>query len=213
MAVYTPVSITNYNSSPPPDDGSTGVDNQLSWSKHKTKLGDPLKSAIESINTNVSAAFTTNSKPLISFTHQILTTSSSIRSATYVDSGWSVTHNKSSATSNLYIFTNFNAATFTDWSSVTSYSSYIRLANTSGTLIGGTTNDLEIFRWRDSVGSGLTTNDLIVGYSRVFKVTAANCPDGTSGNNTFDIWSKQTNAGDGGTTFINGTFFVLEVEE
>ena len=56
---YTPVTVTGYNSSPPPDNGSTGTDNQLTWAKHKTKLGDPLKTALESVNTNVTSAFAT----------------------------------------------------------------------------------------------------------------------------------------------------------
>ena len=55
---YTPVSVAGYNASPPPDDGSEIASNQLSWSKHKTKIGDPLKTALEAINTNVSDAFT-----------------------------------------------------------------------------------------------------------------------------------------------------------
>lgn len=54
---YTSVSVSNYNQNPPSDDGSTAVSNQLSWDKHKTKLSDPLKIALESINTNVAAAF------------------------------------------------------------------------------------------------------------------------------------------------------------
>lgn len=55
---YTSVSISGYNANPPPDDGTTTADNEISWAKHKTKLTDPLKTAIESINTNVAAAIT-----------------------------------------------------------------------------------------------------------------------------------------------------------
>lgn len=54
---YTPVSVSGYNSSPPSDDGSEVASNQLTWAKHKTKLGDPLKIAIEAIDTNTAAAF------------------------------------------------------------------------------------------------------------------------------------------------------------
>lgn len=54
---YTSVSISGYNSSPPPDDGSQSSDNQLAWSKHKSKLGDPIKTLSESINSNVNSAF------------------------------------------------------------------------------------------------------------------------------------------------------------
>lgn len=55
---YTPIAIAGYNASPPPDDGSEIASNQLSWAKHKTKIGDPLKVAIEAVNTNVAAALT-----------------------------------------------------------------------------------------------------------------------------------------------------------
>lgn len=55
---YTSASISGYNSSPPEDDGSAIETNQVSWSKHKNKLGDPLKTLAETINTNVDAAFT-----------------------------------------------------------------------------------------------------------------------------------------------------------
>ena len=54
---YTSVSVSGYNASPPDDDGSEVSTNQLKWSNHKDKLGDPLKTALESINTNVTAAF------------------------------------------------------------------------------------------------------------------------------------------------------------
>jgi len=54
---YTSASISGYNSSPPPDDGSTGADNTLKWSFHKDKLADPVKTLAEAVNTNVLAAF------------------------------------------------------------------------------------------------------------------------------------------------------------
>ena len=55
---YTSVSITGYNANPPEDDGTVASSNEIAWDKHKTKLGDPLKTAIESINTNVGTAIT-----------------------------------------------------------------------------------------------------------------------------------------------------------
>ena len=52
---YTPVSVIGYNSSPPPDDGSQVTSNILEWDKHKSKLTDPLKQAIETMDTNIQA--------------------------------------------------------------------------------------------------------------------------------------------------------------
>lgn len=56
---YTAVTISGYNATPPPDDGSQVSANQVTWAKHKTKLADPIKTLAESINTNVNAAFAT----------------------------------------------------------------------------------------------------------------------------------------------------------
>lgn len=54
---YTTQSISGYNSSPPADDGSKVSMNQVNWSKHKTKLTDPIKTLSEAINTELVAAF------------------------------------------------------------------------------------------------------------------------------------------------------------
>lgn len=54
---YTTVAVADYNLNPPSDDGAQTPANEINWSKHKTKLGDPLKTAIEAINTNVGSAF------------------------------------------------------------------------------------------------------------------------------------------------------------
>lgn len=54
---YVQPTLTGYNASPPPDDGTTGADNKLNWSKHKEKLGDPLKTFSEAIDSAVNTAF------------------------------------------------------------------------------------------------------------------------------------------------------------
>lgn len=56
-APYTSVTVQNYNLNAPPDDGSQTPSNEITWAKHKTKIGDPLKTALESIDTNLTAAF------------------------------------------------------------------------------------------------------------------------------------------------------------
>ena len=48
---YTTVAVSGYNSSPPADDGTAVATNQVKWSTIKTKLPDPLKTAIEAIDT------------------------------------------------------------------------------------------------------------------------------------------------------------------
>ena len=54
---YTSVVISGYNVSPPSDDGAQTSSNQLEWDKHKTKLGDPVRTLAEAVNTNALAAF------------------------------------------------------------------------------------------------------------------------------------------------------------
>ena len=222
MAVYTPVTVTGYNTSPPPDDGSTGTNNQLTWAKHKDKLGDPLKTAVEAINTNVSAAFSSNSKPIVSMTHAILATSATIRSDTYVDTSWTITHSKTSTTSTLYVQVNGMNDIFSAWDGGSNHQyTYIRLAKGSGSpasgstgdLVGGTTDDILVGDVKDDGHSVSSSSEHGFGFSRIWKVTAANCPDGTSGSQVFDIWSKTPTAAGGGTTFVMGTFMVWEIEE
>jgi microcystin-dependent protein len=53
MSNYTEVSVSGYNSSPPPDDGSTGSDNEITWSGIKTKLTDPIKTALDTTQDNI----------------------------------------------------------------------------------------------------------------------------------------------------------------
>jgi hypothetical protein len=57
MAIYTSQTITGYNSSPPPDDGSQVSANKITWSGQKTKLSDPIKTLAEAINTELVSAF------------------------------------------------------------------------------------------------------------------------------------------------------------
>lgn len=61
MALYTPPTLSGYNSSPPSDDGSSTSSNQVKWSTIKTKLGDPLSTYAQAIDTRVSAVLTTSS--------------------------------------------------------------------------------------------------------------------------------------------------------
>lgn len=55
---YTPVSVSGYNQTEPPDDGTTGSDNQITWAGIKTNLTDPLNTAIAALDTNVTSAMT-----------------------------------------------------------------------------------------------------------------------------------------------------------
>ncbi len=54
---YDSVSVTGYNSNPPSDDGAQTEANRGKWSTIKTKLGDPLNTAVAAINAAVLSAF------------------------------------------------------------------------------------------------------------------------------------------------------------
>lgn len=54
---FTSASVSGYNSNPPPDDGSQTEANRVKWATIKTKLPDPLKTALEADITNTAAAF------------------------------------------------------------------------------------------------------------------------------------------------------------
>lgn len=53
--IYTTVTISGYNASPPPDDGSQTSANIVQWSKHKLKIGDPIKTGVEAVNAQLLA--------------------------------------------------------------------------------------------------------------------------------------------------------------
>ncbi len=184
----------------------TGSDSISQGDDHIRLIKTVLKNSLPNV--------TTATTPLVSVTHAILSNSSTLRSDTYVDTGWSITHDKVSATSTLYVHVDGMNDIFSAWDDGSSHQyTYIRLSNTSGTLIVGTTDNLKVGDIKDAVGSGLSSNEYGFGFSHTWKVTAANCPDGTSGNNSFDIWSKQPKALGGGTTFEAGTMMVWEIEE
>lgn len=54
---YSSVIIRNYNLNPPTDGGEETAANEITWAKHKNKLGDPLRVAIDAIIENVDLGF------------------------------------------------------------------------------------------------------------------------------------------------------------
>lgn len=56
-APYTSVSISGYNANPPASDGTQTEANRVEWDTIKTKLPDPLKTAIEAMDANIITGF------------------------------------------------------------------------------------------------------------------------------------------------------------
>jgi hypothetical protein len=121
---------------------------------------------------------------------------------------------KISSTSNLYIqFTDYinTACNFTA-SSTCTVTGYLGADDTDpATIIGGTSAYLMVFSDDVGEGSGVTW-DISNTFSRTFKVTAANCPDGTTGTNTFN-WVYKVNDRDQTTLTNQASWMVWEVEE
>jgi len=58
MATYTPPTISNYNDTPPTNDGSEdNVNNLVDWDRHIDEIGDPLNNYIDAVNTETDSAF------------------------------------------------------------------------------------------------------------------------------------------------------------
>lgn len=54
---YTTESVSGYNATPPADDGTVSEANKLKWSTIKTKLPDPIKTALENIDSKLTTHF------------------------------------------------------------------------------------------------------------------------------------------------------------
>ena len=54
---YVGPTVVGYNATPPANDGSEVSANQLDWDKHLDKIGNPLKTFMEAVDTAVLAAF------------------------------------------------------------------------------------------------------------------------------------------------------------
>ena len=54
---YTSQTISGYNATPPADDASQVASNRVEWAKHIDKIGGPLKTLAEAINSQNVTAF------------------------------------------------------------------------------------------------------------------------------------------------------------
>jgi len=169
----------------------------------------------QALTTNAAGAlvFSTQGK-VLGTTHKI--DSSSNRPAsndTYENTGMTVAHTKLSATSNLYIqfdcyinaSSNFTSAAFVQ------ITGYLGASDADpATIIAGTSAHTMILFEDVGEGAGVTW-DFTNTFSRTYKVTAANCPDGTTGVNTFR-WVDKFNDRDQTTAVRAATWMVWEVE-
>jgi hypothetical protein len=133
---------------------------------------------------------------------------------TYANTGMTVTHTKLSPTSTLYIqfdcFLNI-ACNYTE-SEEAKITGYLGGSGSPATIITGTTADLVMILFEDPIDDASITWDATNTFSRTFKVTAAACPDGTSGPNTF-VWVYKMNKRGQMDTSNKCSWAVWEVED
>ena len=175
--------------------------------------GDDHIRLIKSVLKNSFPTVASATTPIVSVTHSLPASSGYMRNeTTYATTGQTITHTKVSSTSTLYItyngqlngVCNFDSGSFQAW---------VRLANSSGTLIVGTTDD-NMWGFTDDVDhSGNPSWDFLHGVTHTWKVTSANCPDGTTGANTFTLYGKIREYDDGGVTYTQGSMICMEVEQ
>lgn len=134
---YTEVTISSYNSNPPTDDGSSDSSNLITWAGVKTKLGDPINTAIASVDDNVASACN-------SLDTSITAAESSITASSAVIAASASSAGAPSGTQMFFVQT----AAPTGWTKITTYNDYaIRL--TSGTVsTGGSTAFTSVFASR-----------------------------------------------------------------
>jgi hypothetical protein len=144
---YTQVSVAGYNASPPPDDGSTGQNNQVVWSRIKTKLFDPIKTAVASIDDNVSSAITTADTTLSTLQSGVSTASSNV-------SNLATTLAAPSGT--LMLFQQTSAPT--GWSKSATYDDYMVRVVTGTASSGGSTAFSSVLTSRTITSSNLPSH-------------------------------------------------------
>ena len=167
-----------------------------------------IKSVLQNSFPNVASATT----PIVAVTHSLPASSGYMRGESYATTAQTITHTKVSSTSTLYITYNgqINGANNFDSGS---FQAWVRLSNSSGTLISGTTDDI-LWGFTDDVDHAANpTWDFLHGVTHTWKVTSANCPDGTTGANTFTLYGKIREYDDGGATYTQGSMICMEVEQ
>lgn len=134
---YTSVTISGYNSNPPPNDGSTGTANNVTWTKIKTKLFDPIKSGLDTIDDNISSAVTTADTTLATLNSDISTLSSQVSA---------LPSTMKAPASTVMLFRQTSAPT--GWTKGTLYDDYALRLVTGSASTGGSTAFTSVFASR-----------------------------------------------------------------
>lgn len=134
---YTEVAISDYNASPPTDDGASGATNTITWAKIKTKLGDPINTAIASVDDNVASACNSLDSSIATLESTVTTLDgllTTAQSSLYAPSGTAMPFVQTSAP--------------TGWTKVTTYNDYALRLTTGTPSTGGSTAFTSVFTSR-----------------------------------------------------------------
>lgn len=145
---YTEVTASGYNNSPPPDDGTNTSSNRVSWTKIKTGLFDPLKAAIDTINTNIGSAVLLQDTAVATLETSISTLSSLVANL-------STTLGAPQGTAKLFRQT----TPPTGWTKGTSFDDYALRLVTGTASSGGSTAFTSVFTARTITSSNMPNHN------------------------------------------------------
>jgi hypothetical protein len=178
---YSEVTITGFNSSPPADDASGGPTNQVKWATIKSKLFDPLRTALNLIDDRVAEAATTLDLSLVTLQAGVTTATSNVNAL-------ATTLNAASGT--VMLFGQTSAPT--GWAKGASLNDYaLRIVTgSSGGSTGGSTAFTSIFAARTVSIANMTA------HNHDFSDSSATAS--FSGTTTFSTDTDQDNDGGAG---------------
>jgi hypothetical protein len=196
---YTEVTISSYNANPPTDDGSSDASNTITWSGIKTKLGNPLNTAIPSVDDNVATACGT-------IDTAITAAELSIASSVTLINASSGAATAPAGTQMFYVQTSAP----TGWTKITTFNDYaLRLI--AGTVsTGGSTAFTSVFTSRTITSSLMPshshsfTEDGSLSFSRSTFSSSVDS-DGTGGRATGGNQDNMLTNVDSSTGTISGT--------
>lgn len=144
---YTQVTISGYNSNPPPDDGSSLASNNVTWAAIKSKLFDPIRTGVESVDDNIASAITTADSTLSTLQSGVTTLQSNVTSL-------STTLNATAGTAMPFQQT----SPPTGWSKNTTYNDYALRLVTGTISTGGSTAFTSVFASRTIATANLPSH-------------------------------------------------------
>lgn len=201
---YTPVTVTGYNASPPPDDATQVEGNRIKWSVIKAQLGDPLNTAIAAVDDNVAAAIAT-------ITSNTSTASSNLSAAQSAYTAATSVLYAPATTAMLFMQTNAP----TGWTKGATHNNKTLRLVSGAVTTGGSTAFTSVFTSRTITSSNMpahthtwSSSNNSVSFSRTTFVTSVTRDttggNGGAGSNVVTTISTNTDTIDG-TGAVSGT--------